>query len=133
MSKGILRVVAVLGSGLMAGAATVQADPTDALLARVGQFQLDNGETKTMLGRPTIKAYNVCMEEGRGAVSLKVTYDGKEAVVAPGECQLIEATRIKLASATRVQDGMTLIGNVGSRRGKSYKTDVSLAQTARNE
>ncbi len=133
MSKGILCVVAVTGAGLALVASTSRADPTDALLARVGQFQLDNGETKTMVGRPTIKAYNVCMEEGRGAVALRVAYDGNEAIVAPGECQLIEATRIRLAGASRVEDGMTLIGSVGSRRGKSYKTDVSLARTARNE
>lgn len=133
MSKGILCVIAVIGAGLTVVASTSRADPTDVLLARVGQFQLDNGETKTMVGRPSIKAYNICMEEGRGAVPLKVTYDGNEAFVAPGECQLIEATKIKLASATRVENGMTLIGSVGSRSGKSYKTDVSLAQTARNE
>jgi hypothetical protein len=133
MSKGVLCVAAVIGAGLMGVASTTLADPTDALLARVGQFQLDNGESKTMLGRPTIKAYRVCMEEGHGATSLKVTYDGTEAVVAPGECQLIEATKIKLASATRLPEGLTLIGSVGSRNGKSYKTDVSLAQTARNE
>ena len=133
MSKGILCIVAVIGAGLMVVAPAAQADPTDALLARVGQFQLDNGETKTMRGRAAVKAYRVCMEEGRGAVSLKVTFDGNEAFVAPGECQLIEATKIKLASATRLAEGMTLIGSVGSRSDKSYKTDVSLAQTARNE
>ena len=133
MSKGILCIVAMIGAGLMAGASTAKADPTDVLLARIGQFQLDNGETRTMLGRAAVKAYRVCMEEGRGAVSLKVTYDGIEAFVAPGECQLIEATKIKLASATRLEDGMTLIGRVGPGGGKSYKTDVSLARTARND
>ena len=56
------------------------------------------------------------MEEGRGAASLKVTYDGKEAIVAPGECQLIEATKIKLASAARLQEGMTLIGSYRLRQ-----------------
>ncbi|MBL8202105.1 MAG: hypothetical protein JNK40_14145 [Chromatiales bacterium] len=132
MSKGILCVVAVIGAGLMAVTPTALAD-TDVLLARVGQFQLDNGESKTMRARAAIKAYRVCMEEGRGAASLKVTYDGKEALVAPGECQLIEAATIKVASATRLDDGMTLIGSIGSRTGKSYQTDVSLAQTARND
>jgi len=133
MSKGILCVAVVIGAGLMGVVSTAWADPSDALLARVGQFQLDNGESKTMRGRSTIKAYRVCMEEGQGAVPLKVTYDGAEAFVAPGECQLIEATKIKLASAARLPEGMTLIGSVGSGHGKSYKTDVSLARTARNE
>lgn len=132
MSKGILCVTAMIGTGLMTMVTLARAD-TDVLLARVGQFQLDNGESKTMRGRAATKAYRVCMEEGRGAASLKVTYDGKEALVAPGECQLIEAAMIKLASAARLPEGMTLIGSVGSDGGKSYKTDVSLAQAARSE
>lgn len=132
MSKGILGVITVIGAGLMAVATTAHAD-TDALLARIGQFQLDNGESRTVRGRQSTRAYKVCMEDGRHAAALKVTYDGKEALVAPGECQLIEATTIKLASATRLADGMTLIGSRGSRTGKTYHTDISLARSARSE
>ncbi|MEO8224149.1 MAG: hypothetical protein ABI661_05045 [Gammaproteobacteria bacterium] len=126
-------VIAVIVACLIAAASAAQADPADSLLAGVGQFRLDSGKTKTMLARPSIKAYNVCMEDTRGAVPLKVLYEGKETIVAPGECQLIEATKIKLASATKLGDGLTLIGSVGSRSGKHYKTDVSLARVDREE
>jgi hypothetical protein len=133
MTKRNIYVVALIGAGLIAAAPVVQADPTDALRARVGKFQLDNGETKVVSRGSAIKAYRVCMEEGRGAVPLKVLYEGQEAVVEPGECQMIEATKIRLASAGRLHKGMTLIGSFQPRTGKSYKTDVSVAQTARNE
>jgi hypothetical protein len=133
MTKRNIYVVALIGAGLTAAAPVVQADPTDALLARVGKFQLDNGETKTVKRGSAIKAYRVCMDDGRGAVPLKVMYEGQEAIVEPGECRLIEATKIRLAIADRLQKGMTLIGSFESRGGKSYKTDVSVAQAARNE
>lgn len=123
--------VALIGACLSAAAPVVQADPTDALLARVGKFQLDNGETKLVKRGNATKAYRVCMEEGRGAVALKVLYEGQEAIVEPGECQLIEATKIRLASAERLDRGMTLIGSFESGRGKTYKTDVSVARAAR--
>jgi hypothetical protein len=126
-------VVALIGAGLFAAAPLAQADSTDALLARVGKFQLDNGETKLVKRGPAIKAYRVCMVDVRGAVPLKVMYKGQEAVIEPGECQLIEATKIRLASASRLQKGMTLIGSFQPRSGKSYKTDVSVARSARNE
>ncbi len=126
-------VVALIGAGLLAAAPLAQADSTDALLARVGKFQLDNGETKIVKRGSATKAYRVCMDEGRGAVPLKVIYEDQEAIVEPGECQLIEATKIRLASAGRLQKGMTLIGSFQPRSGKSYKTDVSVARTARNE
>lgn len=127
-------VIASIGVGLLAGAPVAEADPTDTLLARVGQFQLDNGETRTVQRKSAVEGYRVCMEEGRYAVPLQVTYDGKVATVQPGECQLIEATRIRLASATRLHNGTTLIGSFDtSSKSRRYKTNVSVAQTARND
>lgn len=130
MTKRNIYVVALIGAGLTAAAPVVQADPTDALLARVGKFQLDNGESKFVKRGSATKAYRVCMEEGHGAVPIKVLYEGQETIVEPGECQLIEATQIRLASAARLQKGMTLIGSFETGNGKSYKTDVSVARTA---
>ncbi|TFG87461.1 MAG: hypothetical protein E4H19_02170 [Chromatiales bacterium] len=129
MTKRNLCVVALIGAGLLAAAPLAQADATDSLLARVGKFQLDNGETKIVKRGSATKAYRVCMNEGRGAVPLKVTYEDQEVIVEPGECRLIEASKIRLASATRLSAGMTLIGSFEPGRGKSYKTDVSVAQT----
>jgi len=128
MTKRKVCVVALIGAGLFAAAPLTQADSTDGLLARIGKFQLDNGESKTVKRGSATKAYRICMDEGDGAVPLKVTYEGQEAIVEPGECRLIEATKIRLASAGRLPKGMTLIGSFESGARKSYKTDVSVAQ-----
>jgi len=133
MNKRQICVVAVIGAGLLGGSSLAQADATDTLLASVGQFQLDNGETKTVLRGTKVKGYRVCMDEAPNAVPLKVTYDGKEAIVEPGECQLIMATKIKLASASRLHDGMTLIGSFNADSRKKYNTSVSLAKVAHND
>ena len=133
MTKRNICLVAVIGVVLLAGMPVVQADPTDTLLASIGEFQLDSGQTKTV-HHNDIQGYRVCMEEGRHAVPLKVTYDDKVAIVDPGECQLIEATRIKLASAAKLHAGMTLIGSIDSnKRSWQHKTEVSVAQAARND
>ena len=134
MNKGSICVVAVIGAGLMAAAPRAQSDPTDTLLASVGQFQLENSETKLLMRGAATKAYRICMDEAPKAVPLKVIYDGQETIVEPGECRLIEAAKIKLASARPLHEGMTLIGSFGPpRSGKTYRTDVSVARTARNE
>ena len=133
MNKRHICVVAVIGAGLLGGSSLAQADTTDTLLASVGQFQLDNGEAKTVLRGAKVKGYRVCMEEVPEAVPLKVTYDDKVVMVEPGECQLIMATKIKLASASKLHDGMTLIGSFNTDSRKKYNTSVSLAQVARND
>jgi hypothetical protein len=59
-----------------------------------------------------------------------VTYEDQAVIVEPGECRLIDAAKIRLASAARLPAGMTLIGSFESGRVKTYKTDVSVAQAA---
>jgi hypothetical protein len=133
MIKHNICVVAVMGAVLTGWSPLAPADTTDALLASQGQFQLDNGETKAVIRGAAVKGYRVCMDEDPDAVPLKVTHDGQETIVEPGECQLIEATKIKLASASRLHEGMTLIGSFIPSSRKSYHTDVSVARTARND
>ena len=134
MKKGSICVVAVIGAGLVGVAPLAMSEPTDPLLASIGQFQLDDSETKLLMRGAAIKAYRICMDEAQHAVPLKVMYDGQEAIIEPGECRLIEAAKIKLASAQPLHEGMTLIGSFGPpRSGKTYRTDVSVARTARNE
>ena len=129
MNERRICVIALIGGGLLAGSPAVQADSLDVLLASVGQFELSNGKTKTLAGGGEIKKYRICMDERPGAVPLKVTCDGVEAIVEPGECQLVEGTKIKLASAARLTEGMTLIASF--RTPKKYSTSVSLAAATR--
>lgn len=133
MRKGSI-CVAVIGAGLMAVTPPAWPDSSDTLLASIGQFQLDRSETKLLMGGAATRAYRICMDDVPKAVPLKVMYDGQEAIVEPGECRLIEAAKIKLASAQPLHEGMTLIGSFGPpRSGKTYRTDVSVARTARND
>ena len=131
MNERKICIIALIGTALLAGSPAAPADNLDALLARGGQFELNNGKTKTLAGGGEIKRYRVCMDEGPGAVPLKVTYDGNETIVEPGECQLIEGSKIKLASAARLTEGMTLIASFNSVGTKKYETSVSLAQAGR--
>lgn len=129
MNERKICVIALFGSGLLAGAPAAQADNLDVLLASVGQFELNNHKTKTLARGGELKKYRVCMDERPGAVPLKVTYDENEIIVEPGECQLIEGRNIKLASASRLTEGMTLIASFHSAR--KYSTSVSLAAATR--
>jgi hypothetical protein len=54
-----------------------------------------------------------------------VTYDLNETIIEPGECQLIEGRKIKLATASRLTNDMTLIASF--HNSKRYRTSVSLA------
>ena len=128
MNERNISIIALIGGALLAGLPASQADNLDHLLARGGQFELNNGKTKT-LAWDEIRRYRVCMEEGPDAVPLRVAYDGNETIVEPGECQLIEARKIKLASASRLTDGRTLIASFHNM--KKYNTSVSLAAATR--
>lgn len=133
MKKHNICLVAVMGAALTGWSSVAPADTTDTLLARQGQFQLDSGETKAVLRGAAVRGYRVCMEEDPQAVPLKVIHDGKETLVEPGDCQLIEATKIKLASAGRLHEGMTLIGSFIPSSSKTHRTNVSVARAARND
>lgn len=125
MNQHNMYVIALVGGALLIGSPAARADSLDLLLARGGQFELNNGKTKTLTGGSEIKRYRVCMDEGPGAVPLKVTYDGNETIIEPGECQLIEGRKIKLATASRLTNDMTLIASF--HNSKRYSTSVSLA------
>lgn len=125
MNQHNMYVIALVGGALLIGSPAARADSLDLLLARGGQFELNNGKTKTLAGGSEIKRYRVCMDEGPGAVPLKVTYDLNETIIEPGECQLIEGRKIKLATASRLTNDMTLIASF--HNSKRYRTSVSLA------
>lgn len=124
----VLATVAAYSGPLAAQSAS------DLLLWRYGQFEMSDDAQKLILGRSATKAYHVCMENDEHAVPLRVRHDQKETIVQPGECKLIEASRIRLATVGKLDDGMTLIGtrkNVPRVEDlKKYTTEVQVARQA---
>ena len=123
MNKRIICIVTLIGAGLLVGPLAARTGD-DRLLARYsparyGTFHLDNGDVQSLKGGKKTRAYRVCMADVKDAVPLKVLHDGQETIVPPGECHLISATKIRLASAERLADGMTLVGRRFADR-KSY-------------
>jgi hypothetical protein len=132
MNRNNIKAIAVIVSSLVAGLPVAQADSNDGLLAQYRMFQLDNDDVQVVNRSAKIKAYRVCVEDGRGAVPLKVSHGAAETVVEPGDCQLIETNRIKLAAVGQIPEGMTMIGRFkNSATAKKYSTSISVARVAR--
>lgn len=133
MNKRNLCVVAVIGASLSGGVSVASADTADRLLPRTSQFQLGNGDTIGVKRDAGTKGYRVCMDDTPHAVPLLVKYDGNEAIVEPGECRVIEAQAIRLSSATRLRNGMTLIGRFNGRKADDLDAGMRVAQVARDD
>ena len=132
MNKNSIGLVAIVCAGLIAGLPSALADSNDGLLANYRMFQLENDDVQVVNRSAKIKAYRVCVEDGRGAVPLKVSHGAAETVVEPGDCQLIETNRIKLAAVGQIPEGMTMIGRFkNSATAKKYSTSISVARVAR--
>lgn len=129
MNQSIKRIVTLIGIGLIAGSSAARADGLDRLFAGWGRFELHNGKTRIVAHGVEIRRYRVCMEEGPGAVPLKVTFDGRETIVDPGDCEVIEARNIKLASAARLESDTTLVGRFNPGGTKKFNTSISVAET----
>lgn len=110
MNKRKLCVTAVMSASLIGGAVAAHADGADKAPASHSQFQLDNGDSIAFKADDTTTGYRICMDDGRYAVPLKVRYEGKTLVVAPGECRVIESKSIRLSSAARLGQGIELVG-----------------------
>lgn len=131
MNRNNIKAIAVIGASLMAGLSVAQADDNDGLLANYRMFQLENDDVQTVNRGKKTRAYRVCVEASDGAVPLKVRHGEQETMVEPGDCQLIEASKIKMAAAGRLPSGMTMIGRFNSNSAKKYSTSISVARAAR--
>ena len=80
------------------------------IMEMAGEFELGNGETHSIAHQKTEKEYRICVKKARHSVPLKVMYDGKEDVVAAGNCTDFEAMNIKVAPAAKLDNDMVIIG-----------------------
>jgi hypothetical protein len=120
MNKGNLCAVIVICIGVFAGTPAAMADGIEKRLSPRGQFQLNNGESVGLRRGKLTSVYRICMDDARHSVPLKVKHDGKEDIVQPGECQVIKAKAIRISSAGRLQEGMTLVGRLGDSAKRIY-------------
>ena len=111
MKKQIIRSVLLLVAASIAGPLLAEKSAVDQMLNRNHMFGLENGDWKVLNRGAGAKTYRICMTKEEGAAALKVVHDGQQTIVQPGECHLIEATKIKVASAGRLEDGRMLVGS----------------------
>jgi len=133
MHKNSIKLIAVIGAGLLTGLPVAQADSNDGLLANYRMFQLENDLQTVIRGQKT-KAYRVCVEDKPGSVPLRVSHSEGETIVEPGECQLIETSKIKMAAVGNMPLGMTMIGHFTGNRSdaKKYSTTITVAKADRD-
>jgi hypothetical protein len=129
MYKNTIKLIAMISAGVFMGLPVAQADSNDGLLAQYRMFQLENDDVQTVIRGQKTRAYRVCVAESRGAVPLKVSHAAGETIVAPGECQLIEASKIKMAAVGNMPEGMTMIGRFNNSSARQYRTTISVART----
>lgn len=105
--KYVLPGVVLLLSQLAAAHAH---DFDDPLLASVGEFEVGNGESKSIAHHKDNAPYRICVRKARHSVPLKVLYDGREDVVSAGDCADFEAKNIRIEPAAKLETDMVLIG-----------------------
>ncbi len=80
------------------------------LLAMSGEFEIGNGETKSIVHHKTDSHYRICVHSARHSVPLKVNFDGKQDTIAPGDCADFEAMDIRIAPGGKLDQDVVLIG-----------------------
>ena len=110
MKKLVICSVVLLAVGSIADPVFADKSAVDQMFNRNHMFGLENGDWKVLNRGPEAKTYRICTTKGDTA-SLKVVHDGQLTVVEPGECHLIEAKKIKVASASKLRDGLMLVGS----------------------
>lgn len=77
-----------------------------------GEFMVANGESKGIAHSDTQKHYRVCVTNEDVNVPLKVTHDGQETMIDPGDCADLEAMRLRVSPGGRLPDDFVMIGRI---------------------
>jgi hypothetical protein len=114
MSEKTIAFAAVV-AGLMAVSFTTGARAStsvdDALLRESRQFELGNGDAKTISHHGEMMEYRVCVRDIRDSIPVKVVHDSRSTVVYPGGCADIPARRIALAPGAALPNDTVLLGH----------------------
>jgi len=113
-SNTSVAVVALLLSvcGTLAFPVSVRAaGPVDLLFSGIGEFELADGDKRTIAHHKTDKVYRICVVRSTGdALSVVVTFDDGTETIAQGSCADIEGKRIVVTPSGKMAHGSFLVG-----------------------
>lgn len=82
----------------------------DSILSAYGEFEIDNGQTKTLAHTKHDRDYRICVHKGADNVPLKIMHDGMESMVYPGDCADVEGMVIQATPGKKLEQGVVIIG-----------------------
>jgi hypothetical protein len=116
--KALLALAAVAG---LTGSGVLSAQTRSSIDTYVnnpeGQFFVENNQTKTIVDGKTDHDYRVCVASAPHTIGLKVSHDGTQTTVYPGDCADFEAKVLTVTPAGHIPDPNTaLVGTYHSIR-----------------
>jgi len=94
---------------LLAGLASAQGFD-DEIMRQFGQFEISDGQTKTLAYGKHDRMYRICVHQSAHAIPLKVMHDNLQSMIYPGDCADVEGMRIQIAPGAKLGEEMTLFG-----------------------
>lgn len=79
-------------------------------------YFFERTDRKKVADFKTDKMVRVCVEQNSHLVPMKVYYDNKTAMVAPGDCMRLEAKQVELEPAKRLEANWVLKAEVDTLR-----------------
>jgi hypothetical protein len=98
-------VLSMMAAGILLGSTAVVAADTTAMVDKMkaavtpGEIVLTGSEVKKIHEGKDASEYRVCVKAEKEAAPMKLTYDGQEAVLKPGDCKEIMGKDINATPA----------------------------------
>jgi len=102
--------LALTGMMLAHAGAAMAVETMDPVLASAHEFELENGDAKTIANHKVAEPYRVCVSSKSDPVSVAVRYDDATRTLHAGECADVTAKHIVVAPGERMKRDEVLIG-----------------------
>jgi len=87
------------------------AGPVDHLFAGIGEFELGNGDKRTIANNKTDKVYRICVvRSGSHKLSVEVMFDDATETIDQGNCADVEGKHIVVRPTGKMEHGWVLAG-----------------------
>lgn len=105
---------------MLMGAVIHASETTDKMKAALtpGEFMLTGSEVKKLHEDKQEKEYRVCVKNEKDSSSMKVMYDGKEAVLRPGDCMDITGKKIAATPEHALTGDAHIVGTIHHEKPK---------------